>query len=102
MAHKAERTAWQNTSHGGHSNAEQTSLGLISASLIQQPSTADACWGKGTLHKARGAESQRDEREGGRQLSHPSPISASLAEGGNPQPVGLWHSAWFPCEGKKG
>lgn len=53
MAHKAKREQLgQNASHGGLSNAEQTSLDLISVSLIKQQLTEEACWGKETLHKA--------------------------------------------------
>lgn len=53
MAHKANREQLgPNANHGGLSNAEQTSLDLISVSLIKQQLTVDTCWGKETLHKA--------------------------------------------------
>ncbi|KAL0601389.1 hypothetical protein AAY473_027583, partial [Plecturocebus cupreus] len=48
-----QRIACPNTSHGSLFNAEQTSLDLISASLIKQQLTAGVCWGKETLHKTK-------------------------------------------------
>lgn len=53
MDHKAKREQLgPNANRRGLSNAEQTSLDLISVSLIKQQPTVDSCWGKETLHKA--------------------------------------------------
>lgn len=49
MAHKAKKEQLGlNTSHEGFSNTEQTSLDLISVSLIKQQLTVDACCRKET------------------------------------------------------
>lgn len=47
-----ERTAWTECQPQRPLNAEQTSLDLISVSLIRQQLTVNACWGKEILHKA--------------------------------------------------
>lgn len=58
-----ERTAWTERQLQRPLQSRETSLDLISVPLIKQQLTADACWGKETLHKAGRAEGQRDERE---------------------------------------
>lgn len=47
-----ERTAWTERQLQRPLQSRETSLDLISVPLIKQQLTADACWGKETLHKA--------------------------------------------------